>query len=50
MRLEGWHMMVLLAMLVMVAVVVVAVTLLVRWALRWARRRDTGGGSGPASL
>ncbi|MCB5294581.1 hypothetical protein [Arthrobacter sp. SO3] len=49
MRLEGWHVLVLLATLVMAAIVVVAVTLLVRWTLRWARRKDIGRGSGSAS-
>lgn len=49
MRLEGWHVMVFLAMLV-VAVVVVAVTLLVRWTLRLARRKNGENGSGPATL
>lgn len=48
MRLEGWHVMVFLAMLAVVAIVVVAVTLLVRWTLRWARRKSNG--SGPAPL
>lgn len=49
MRLEGWHVVVFLAMLVMVAIVVGVVTLIIRWTLRRARRKDTGG-SGPASL
>ncbi|MDI3213577.1 hypothetical protein [Arthrobacter sp. AL12] len=49
MRLEGWHVMVFLAMLVMVAIVVVVVTLIVRWALRWSRRKNDGG-SGSAPL
>jgi hypothetical protein len=42
-RLEGWHVVVFLAMLVMVAIVAVAVTLIIRWTLRRARRKDTGG-------
>lgn len=48
MRLEGWHAMLFMAMLLVVAVVVVAVTLLVRWTLRRAWRKDNG--TGPASL
>jgi Flp pilus assembly protein TadB len=43
MRLEGWHVMVLLMTLVVAAVVVVAATLIVRWTLRWGRRKDTDG-------
>ena len=46
MRLEGWHVMVFLAMLVMAAVVVVVVTLIVLWTVRWAKRRNNGDGSG----
>lgn len=49
MRLEGWQVVVFLAMLVMVAIVVVVITLIIRWMLRRARRKDTDG-SGPASL
>ena len=49
-RLEGWHVMVFLAMLVMVAIVVVVVTLIVRWTLRLVRRKNGGNGSGPATL
>lgn len=45
MRLEGWHVMVLLAALVLAAVVA-GVTLVVLWALRLVRRRNTGGSSG----
>lgn len=42
--------MVLLAIMVMVMVMVVIVaTLIVRRTLRWARRNDSGSGSGPAS-
>lgn len=49
MRLEGWHVMVFLATLVVAAMVVVVVTLVVRWTLRWSQRKDAGGGSGPAT-
>jgi hypothetical protein len=43
MRLEGWHVLLLLSTLVLAAAVVVAVTLLVRWTLRIARRRADDG-------
>ncbi|MDP9981788.1 heme/copper-type cytochrome/quinol oxidase subunit 2 [Pseudarthrobacter oxydans] len=43
MRLEGWHVMVFLAMLVLVAIVVVVVTFLVLWTVRLVRRRNGGG-------
>jgi heme/copper-type cytochrome/quinol oxidase subunit 2 len=46
MRLEGWHAMLFLAMLVMAVVVVVAVTLIVVWTVRWANKRNSGGGPG----
>lgn len=45
MRLEGWHVMVFLGMLFMAAVVVVVVTLIVLWTVRWAKKRNRGGGS-----
>lgn len=47
MRLEGWHVMVFLAMLVMAAVVVLGVTLVVLWTVRGIRRKNNGDGSGP---
>jgi heme/copper-type cytochrome/quinol oxidase subunit 2 len=45
MRLEGWHVMVLLAMLVMIAVVIVVVTLIVLWTVR---RTNDGAGPRPS--
>jgi heme/copper-type cytochrome/quinol oxidase subunit 2 len=46
MRLEGWHVMVFLAMAVMAVIVVVAVTLIVLWTVRRANKRhDDGSGS-----
>ncbi|MFP3460871.1 hypothetical protein R5O87_08500 [Arthrobacter globiformis] len=47
MRLEGWHVVVFLA-LVMMAVVVVAVVFIARWVLRVAKGRTDGEGSGPS--
>lgn len=46
MRLEGWHVMVLLAVVLMAALVVVVVTLIVLWTLRQVRKRNSGS-SGP---
>ena len=44
MRLEGWHVMVFLAMLLLLAAaVVVAVTFIVLWTVRLARKRKSGG-------
>lgn len=43
MRLEGWHVMVLLSTVVMAAAVV-AGTLLVMWTVRRARKRNTEDG------
>ena len=43
MRLEGWNVMVFLAMLVLAAAVVVAVTLIVLWTVRLFRNRRHGG-------
>jgi hypothetical protein len=48
MRLEGYHVVVLLVMVLIVAAVIVGVTLLVRWALR-LRREGDGGESAPRS-
>jgi hypothetical protein len=45
-RLEGWHVAVLLVALVLVAVVVVAVVFIARWILRVAKGRTDGEGSG----
>ena len=42
MRLEAWHVLVLLILLVVAAVVIVAVTLLVRWVIRAADHRARG--------
>lgn len=39
MRLEGWHLLILLPTVVVAAAVVVAVTLLVRWTVRRANNR-----------
>lgn len=47
MRLEGWHVMQLLATMLLVAAVVVAVTLIVLWTVRQTRKRNGGDGSGP---
>jgi heme/copper-type cytochrome/quinol oxidase subunit 2 len=49
MRLEGWHVMVFLAMLLVVAAVVVAVTLIVLWTVRLVRKRKSGGPDLPSS-
>ncbi|MDQ0820758.1 heme/copper-type cytochrome/quinol oxidase subunit 2 [Arthrobacter sp. V4I6] len=46
MRLEGWHVMVFLAMLLLAVAVVVAVTLVVLWTVRLVRKRQSGGGHG----
>ena len=46
MRLEGWHVVVFLA-LVLMAVAVVAVVFIARWILRMAKGRTDGEGSGP---
>jgi heme/copper-type cytochrome/quinol oxidase subunit 2 len=46
MRLEGWHVMVFLAMAVVAIIVVVAVTLIVLWTVRRANKRHESGGSG----
>jgi hypothetical protein len=44
MRLEGWHVVVFLALqLLLAAGVVVAVTLIVLWTVRIARKRNSGG-------
>lgn len=43
MKLEGWHVVVFLAMLLTAAVVVVVVTLIVLWTVRLARKRKPGG-------
>ena len=48
MRLEGWEVTVLLAMLVMTAVVVVVATLIILWTVRWTRRKNDGAGPGPS--
>ena len=45
MRLEAWHVLVLLILLVVAIVVIVAVTLLVRWVVRTADRRGGSNGS-----
>jgi len=46
MRLEGWHVVGFLA-LVLMAVAVVAVVFIARWILRMAKGRPDGEGSGP---
>jgi heme/copper-type cytochrome/quinol oxidase subunit 2 len=43
MRLEGWHVIVLLAMVMLAAAVIVVVTLIVLWTVRLARKRSRGG-------
>ena len=43
MSLEGWHVMVFLAMLLAAAAVVVAVNLIVLWTVGVVRRRKPGG-------
>lgn len=45
MRVEGYHVVVLLVLVLIVAAVIVGVTLLVRWAARLGRK-DDGGGKG----
>lgn len=50
MRLEGWHVFLFLAMLVVAVVVIVAVTLIVVWTVRRANRgnsREDPGSSHP---
>jgi nitrogen fixation protein FixH len=44
MRIEGWHVMLLLVMVVVAVGVIVAVTLIVRWTLRLTARRHRPGG------
>ncbi|MET3934152.1 hypothetical protein [Arthrobacter sp. OAP107] len=46
MRLEGWHVVVFLALALM-AVAVVAVVFIAGWILRMAKGRTDGEGSGP---
>lgn len=46
MRIEGYHVVILLVMVLTVAAVVVGVTLLVRWAVRLGRKRKGDGGAG----
>jgi hypothetical protein len=46
MRLEGWHVMVFLAMLLLAVTVIVVVTLIVLWTLRLVRKRKSNGGQG----
>jgi heme/copper-type cytochrome/quinol oxidase subunit 2 len=48
MRLEGWHVMVFLAMSLMVVAVIVGVTSLVVWTVRRAKKRSSGEDSGSA--
>jgi heme/copper-type cytochrome/quinol oxidase subunit 2 len=49
MRLEGWHVVVFLAMLVIAVIAVAVVTLIVLWKVFRTRRKDSGGPDFPPS-
>jgi hypothetical protein len=49
MRLEGWNVMVFLAMLLVAAAAIVVVTLIVLWTVRLVRKQKPGGPGLPPS-